>query len=573
MNLLDYLLSKGIIDDKKFVILSEKIKKSQKRIEEVILQEKILSEEQLFRAKAELFKIPFWRVDAEKILPDVLKIIPEETARMYKILALAKEGDVLRIGMVYPEDLKAQEVLNFLSALGNFSYQVVLITNSDFELGLSKYKVAKVEVEKALLELKEKLGEELKLEEIEKEEEIKVEEAPVSKIVSVILKYGLEGEASDIHIEPFGNKLRVRFRRLGELSTSFLLPIKLLPAIVSRIKIISNLKIDETRIPQDGRFSLKFQNKEIDFRVSTFPTGRGEKVAIRILDPTVGLREFEELGFSSFNFEIVKRNIKKPYGMILVTGPTGSGKTTTLYSILKILNRESVNIITLEDPIEYFIEGVNQSQIRPEIGYTFAKGLRHILRQNPDIIMVGEIRDKETADLAIHAALTGHLLLSTLHTNNALGAIPRLLDLGIPFFLISATLNIVIAQRLVRKLCGHCKKKVILKGEMKNLVEKTLNNLPSILKQKYIKNIQTDFVFEPVGCEKCNKTGFIDRIALFEVLEMTPKLSELSSFSEENIFKIAREEGMITMFEDGILKVLDGTTTLEEVFRATTINQ
>jgi len=569
MGILEYLSEKGVIDDKQFVILSQEAKRTQKRVEELILEKNILSEEQLFRLKSELFKIPLEKVEPEKITPELLKFIPEDTAKVYKVLPLSKEGEVLKIGMVWPEDLKAQEVLNFLSTLGNFSYKTVLITKSDFEKGLAKYHLPKLEVEKALLELKEKLGEEIK---IEAEKEEITEEAPVSKIVSVILKYGIEGQASDIHIEPIGNNLRVRFRRLGELSTSFFLPIKLLPAIVARIKILSNLKIDETRIPQDGRFSLKLRDREIDFRVSTFPTGRGEKVAIRILDPEVGLRNFEELGFSPWNFEIVKRNIKKPYGMILVTGPTGSGKTTTLYAILKILNQEKVNIVTLEDPIEYFIEGINQSQIRPEIGYTFARGLRHVLRQNPDIIMVGEIRDKETANLAIHAALTGHLVLSTLHTNNAFGAIPRLIDLGVPPFLIPPTLNIVIAQRLVRTLCPDCRKKVPIKKEFQTLIENTLKNLPKEIAESYSKK---DSLFEPVGCSKCSKTGFIGRIALFEVLEVNQKIAEIitsKSFSEEKIFRAAREQGMITMFEDGLLKALDGITSIEEVFRVTSLS-
>jgi len=569
MGILEYLSEKGVIDDKQFVILSQEAKRTQKRVEELILEKNILSEEQLFRLKSELFKIPLEKVEPEKITPELLKFIPEDTAKVYKVLPLSKEGEILKIGMVWPEDLKAQEVLNFLSTLGNFSYKTVLITKSDFEKGLAKYHLPKLEVEKALLELKEKLGEEIK---IEAEKGEITEEAPVSKIVSVILKYGIEGQASDIHIEPIGNNLRVRFRRLGELSTSFFLPIKLLPAIVARIKILSNLKIDETRIPQDGRFSLKLRDREIDFRVSTFPTGRGEKVAIRILDPEVGLRNFEELGFSPWNFEIVKRNIKKPYGMILVTGPTGSGKTTTLYAILKILNQEKVNIVTLEDPIEYFIEGINQSQIRPEIGYTFARGLRHVLRQNPDIIMVGEIRDKETANLAIHAALTGHLVLSTLHTNNAFGAIPRLIDLGVPPFLIPPTLNIVIAQRLVRTLCPDCRKKVPIKKEFQTLIENTLKNLPKEIAESYSKK---DSLFESVGCSKCSKTGFIGRIALFEVLEVNQKIAEIitsKSFSEEKIFRAAREQGMITMFEDGLLKALDGITSIEEVFRVTSLS-
>lgn len=285
------------------------------------------------------------------------------------------------------------------------------------------------------------------------------EEAPITKVVAVILGHGVDGRAADIHIEPIEGKVRVRFRLDGILHASIFLPFHLLPALISRIKILASMKIDETRVPQDGRFSTKINGKNIDFRVSTFPTMLGEKVAIRVLDPTQGLINLDDLGLTQRNIQLVREAIAKPYGLLLSTGPTGSGKTTTLYTLLRMLNKEGKNIVTLEDPVEYFIDGVNQSQIRTEIGYTFATGLRHVLRQAPDIIMVGEIRDEETASLSIHSALTGHLVLSTLHTNNALGVIPRLIDLGIRPFLISPTLKLAIAQRLVRKLCSECKKR------------------------------------------------------------------------------------------------------------------
>jgi type IV pilus assembly protein PilB len=342
------------------------------------------------------------------------------------------------------------------------------------------------------------------------------------------------------------------------------------PAVVARIKILSDLKIDETRIPQDGRFSLKIGGRRIDFRVSTFPTSAGEKVVIRILDPEKGFRAFEKLGLEGRNFEAMKELIQKPYGMILATGPTGSGKSTTLYAVLRILNKEEVNIMTLEDPIEYHMEGVNQSQVKPEIGFTFARGLRHIMRQDPDIIMVGEIRDDETAELAIHSALTGHIVLSSLHTNNAVGVIPRLVDMGIKPFLISPTLNIALAQRLVRTLCPDCKKRVKANESVRNLILKEVEGMPLQI-ARTVKVPSPLYLYKPQGCKKCNHTGFVDQVGIFEVLTMTPELGQLilRTLSETEIEKEARRQGRITMRQDGILKVLDGKTTIEEILRVT----
>ncbi len=567
MALIEQLIQRGILEKEKALALIEETRTLGKREEEIILEREILPEEKLFELKSEILKIPLKKVTAEEISPETLKEIPEETAKYYKIIPLDKKKGVLEVGMVYPEDLNAQEALNFLSRIENFEYRVFLITPSTFKNILAKYHTPKKEVEKVLVELEEMLKKE-KISRIAEVERAMEEEAPVSKIVAVILKYGVEGNASDIHIEPLRDKLRVRFRRLGILHSSFFLPIKILPAIVARVKILSNLRIDETRIPQDGRFSIKLENRDIDFRVSTFPTSIGEKVAIRILDPRVGLKKFEELGLSGRNFELMKKAIQKPFGMILATGPTGSGKTTTLYALLQILNQEGVNIVTLEDPVEYFIEGINQSQIKPEIGYDFARGLRHILRQNPDIIMVGEIRDQETATLATHAALTGHLVLSTLHTNNAFGVIPRLIDLGVQPFLIPPTLNIALAQRLVRRLCDKCKKKVKPRKEIEDLLLKEVEELPPEAKAKIKEPIS---VWEPKGCTECHNEGFSGRIGLFEILEMSPEIGEiiLKEPSETKISKEAKKQGMITMKQDGLLKVLEGITTLEEVLRVT----
>jgi len=569
--IIEELVKRGILTKEQEEKFKREVETLGKREEEVILDKKILSEEELFSIKSEILKIPLKKFDPKEISPEVLKEIPEETASFYKIIPISKKGKALEVGMVYPEDLDAIEAIKFLARKKDLEIKIFLITPTDFKKSLEEYRAKREEIEKAI----EELEKELKAEKYEKPTVAElgriVEEAPITKAVASILRYGIEGESSDIHIEPFKDRMRVRYRFLGRLYSSIFLPIKVHPAIVSRIKILSDLRIDETRIPQDGRFSIEYGGRKIDFRVSTFPTAMGEKVAIRILDPRVGLRKIEELGLSGRNFEVLQRAIKKPFGMILATGPTGSGKTTTLYAILQKLNQEGVNIVTLEDPVEYFIEGINQSQIRPEIGYTFATGLRHVLRQDPDIIMVGEIRDKETAELAVHAALTGHLVLSTLHTNNAIGVIPRLIDLGVSPFLIPYSLSIAIAQRLVRRLCDKCKKEVKPTKEIRDLILSELERLPEIEKKKL--KISQDFkIYEAVGCDECHMIGFSGRIGIFEVLEMTKNLEEtiLKEPSEAKLFEEAKRQGMITMRQDGILKVLKGETTIEEVLRETT---
>jgi len=567
--IIEELVKRGILKEGEEQKLKREIETLGKREEEVILDRKILKEEELFSIKSEILKIPLKKFEPKEIPPEVLREIPEETADFYKIIPLSKKGKVLEVGMVYPEDLDAIEAMKFLARKKDLEVKIFLITLSDFKKVLEEYRTKREEIEKALEELEKELKVEKERPTVAELGKI-VEEAPITKAVASILRYGIEGQSSDIHIEPVKDKMRVRYRFLGKLYSSIFLPIKVHPAIVSRIKILSDLRIDETRIPQDGRFSIEYGGRKIDFRVSTFPTAMGEKVAIRILDPRVGLKKMEELGLSGRNFEVLERAIKKPFGMILATGPTGCGKTTTLYAILQKLNQEGVNIVTLEDPVEYFIEGINQSQIRPEIGYNFATGLRHVLRQDPDIIMVGEIRDKETAELAVHAALTGHLVLSTLHTNNALGVIPRLIDLGVSPFLIPYALSIAIAQRLVRRLCDKCKREVKPKKEIRDLILKEIEELPEEEKKK-LKIPQNFKIYEAVGCDECHKIGFSGRIGIFEVLEMTKNLEEiiLKEPSEAKILEEAKRQGMITMRQDGILKVLNGITTIEEVLRET----
>jgi type IV pilus assembly protein PilB len=563
------LINRNIIDRKKAAELQIEARSSGKRLEELLLEKNLVSEEELFLIKAKILNIPYLKVDREEIDEKLLDIFPKETAEHYKIIPLKKIGEKIQIGTVFPEDFQVKEVLKFLEKQKKLSFDVVLISPSNFKELLKKYEEVKKELIEVVETIKREVGEVVP--ELSVTEAGRLTEAPpVVKAIDTILKYATEGSASDIHLEPLPKESIVRFRILGKLTKTLTFPIQIHSALVARIKILANLRIDETRIPQDGRFSFMFEGRKIDLRVSTFPTTFGEKVVLRILDPKKGLRKLEELGLKGKNFEIFQKAIQKPYGMILITGPTSCGKTTTLYAILQKLNKEETNIVTLEDPVEYLIEGVNQSQIRPEIGYTFATGLRHILRQDPDIILVGEIRDKETAELAVHAALTGHLMLSTLHTNNAPSAILRLIDLGIEPFLISSSLILVVSQRLVRLLCPKCKQKVKAPEKVKELIINTLENLPEGIK-KEIKIEKEIEIFEPKGCKECNFQGFIDRTGIFEVLEIDNELESviLKKPTEKEIFEIARKKGMITLREDGILKVLAGETTIEEVLKET----
>ena len=573
MTLIDYLIKQGILDKARAGSLEYEAKTSGKKEEEIILEKNILTENALFDLKSKNIKIPLKTIAPEDVPLNILELIPYDSAQYYKMIPLSKKDALLEVGMVYPEDLKAQEALKFLSRRQKFDYNVFLITPSSFENISKQYKTLKKEVTKAL----EELEVELKMEKtgakplLGKEEfERMAEEAPVTKMVAVILRHAVDGKASDIHIEPTKQETKIRFRLDGVLYASLFLPLKIHPAIVARIKILSNLKIDETRLPQDGRFGITVGEKNIDFRVSTFPTVLGEKVVLRVLDASEGAKSFADLGLERRNLEILEKAIKKPYGMILATGPTGSGKTTTLYAVLHLLNQEGVNIITLEDPIEYFIEGINQSQVKPEIGYTFATGLRHILRQDPDIIMVGEIRDEETAALAAHASLTGHIVLSTLHTNNAIGVIPRLIDLKVAPFLLPPSLSICVAQRLVRKLCQYCKKEVESNIKIKEMISKEISSLPLAIKKEIGPLAKSMRIYEPTGCKKCRSEGYSGRIGLFEVLEMTPELSEivLKEPTETRIKEEAFRQGMLTMKQDGILKVLEGVTSVAAVLGA-----
>jgi len=572
MKLLQELFANGILSEARRDELQKEIEKTGKKEEEIILEQNIISENALFELKSKIFRIPLKTLKAEEVSPDVLDLISEEASTNYKMISFSRAENFVQVAMVYPEDISAQNALRFLANQEKFNYQVYLITLSNFAQLQKQRKTLGAETKKALEELNEdkdqiltSLGEKITT------AETITEDAPVIKMVLVILRHALEANASDIHIEPGRDKLNVRFRLNGVLASSLLLPLKVHLSVVARIKILAGLKIDENRVPQDGRFSAKINNADIDFRVATFPTLYGEKVELRVLDPNTGSRSFEDLGLSGRNLQVIKEAIKKPYGLIFFTGPTGSGKTTTQYAILRILNQEGVNIVTLEDPIEYSIAGINQSQIRPEIGYTFANGLRQILRQDPNIIMVGEVRDEETASLVMNAALTGHIVLSTLHTNSSVGVVARLMDMGVRPFLIPSVLRIVISQRLVRTLCPNCKTKIKPSDKIRDFILERVKSLPADAKTE-LKMPDPLFIYEAKGCDKCNNTGYAGRAGLYEVLSMNDELAELilTNPVEHLIFQAAQKQGMITMEQEGIIKVLAGETTIEEITRVTT---
>lgn len=569
------LVAKKLGSTKKLNESFEEAKDKNLDIFNVLIKKGFAEEEEIIKVKAEFLNIPYINLKDEMIEPEVLKEIPEKASLFYKFIPFERNNDSLKVAMADPANVDALDALKFISVKHNLKTEIYLISGNGFNTIFKQYRKFSDEIENVLKNVDVQIDK--KEEEKGKKEKggTILEKAPVSKIVDIIVSHAVEGKASDIHIEPSENELRVRYRLDGVLHNSLVLPAKIGPAVVSRIKILSSLKIDETRKPQDGRFRFDLNSnasgaKSVDLRVSTFPTVTGEKVVMRILDTSSNISSLESLGISGYGLKVINENIEKPFGIILVTGPTGSGKSTTLYAMLKILNKEGVNIVTLEDPVEYFMAGINQSQIKAEIGYTFSSGLRSILRQDPDIIMVGEIRDKETAELATHAALTGHLVLSTLHTNNAVGVIPRLIDMGIEPFLISSSLNLAVGQRLVRKICKKCKEEAKLSKGLEKMVLKELDKIPE--------NQKTDIdlsngikIYQGKGCNDCNKSGTSGRIGVYEVLSMTSGIEEImtSKITDTDIAKEATKQGMLSMKQDGILKALRGYTTIEEVLKAT----
>ena len=506
--------------------------------------------------------------EEDKIEESVLDYIEEESARHYGVIPLRVEDGVLIVASHEPDNLQVREVLNFISTKHNIPYKFVYVLQRDLDSLLEAYESLTGEVGQALTTLETELDAEIAQKSNEQSaesvaaEHIK-EDAPVTKIVATILRYAVDGRASDIHIEPFEEQVRVRFRVDGGLQTSLQLPMNVQSAVVARVKILSSMRLDERRKPQDGRFSATFDGRKIDFRVSVLPTSHGEKVVMRILDNSRGVTTLEETGVSEYYREVIKRIVKEPYGIILISGPTGSGKSTTLYAMLNEVDRLTKNVLSLEDPVEYNIEGVSQSQVRPEIGYTFAAGLRSALRQDPDIIMVGEIRDKETAQLAIQAALTGHLVLSTIHTNNSIGVIPRLIDMGVDPYLIAPTLKLAIAQRLARRICPGTGKEAPVEGAIKMMVDKEFETLPATYRDR-IPNASTILHPEPSpGCA----SGTKGRVAIMEMLEMNDEIEQLilKNASEEEIYNVARASGFMSMKEEAIIKAMQHEIPFEEV--------
>ncbi|HEV7449020.1 MAG TPA: GspE/PulE family protein [Candidatus Paceibacterota bacterium] len=532
----------------------------------------------LLAAKGKYYGVPTREIGESAVSFDILRYVPEESARHYKLAPIGIKDGVLEVGVVDPDNLEARDALTFISSKVGMPYKLFLITETDFEKLLSQYKGLSGEVGKALGELEVETIAQNK-EQAKKGEKVSTvldddlvtetsdaamtEDAPVTKIVSTILRHAADQRASDIHIEALVDQTRVRFRIDGVLITNITLPAKVHGAVVARIKVMSNMRLDEKRKPQDGRFSARVSGTKVDFRVSTFPTYYGEKVVMRILGVQTKDWKLDGVGLTPRNLELIKTAIKKPYGLILISGPTGSGKSTTLYTLLNEIDRERFNVLSLEDPVEYVIPGVSQSQVRPEIGYTFANGLRTTLRQDPNIIMVGEIRDAETANLAVQAALTGHLVLSTIHTNNSVGIVPRLLDMGVEPYLIPPVLILGVAQRLVQTLCEGGGKKVQVDDSTREMLTTEFADVPEEFK-KDLPDLSEVYRLEPTP--EC-PSGTHGRIACFEVFDMNPDLERaiLAGKSEDDLFNIVRKRGMLTMKEDAIIKSAKGVIPFEEV--------
>ncbi len=611
MAFLDYLIQKGILDSSEGEKLQTSITQEGTDLVDVLTRQG-MDKQQLMQWKSEYHNVPVREVVEDTVSLSVLKYIPQESAAHYQTVPLAFEEGVLAVGMVDPDNLEARDALQFISSRLNIPFKLFLIAHDDFIRVMDGYQSLSGEVHQALTGLDAGVGASTEgvsalaeeqfpsLEDIgeggeepvsvsrttggmarpapaspsvaraggenggEKDFDVKVvEDTPITKIVAVLLRHATEGRASDVHIEPAADKVRVRFRVDGVLYTSLMLPIAVHNSVVARIKVLAKLKLDERRQPQDGSFSARIEKRKIDFRVSTFPTNYGEKVVMRILDPGKGVKSLEETGLTGKNLEMVREALKKPYGLVLLTGPTGSGKSTSLYAMLNELDREKKNVVSLEDPVEYNIDGISQSQVRPEIGYSFARGLRSILRQDPDIIMVGEIRDKETAQLAIQAALTGHLVLSTLHTNTAAGVIPRLIDMGVDPYLIAPTLVAAVGQRLVPTICEPSKKPIPVEGSIKEMITQQFADLPEL----YRKDVTiAGEVFDTQPSPEC-PGGTRGRLGVFEVLRVTKTIEKviLENPTEDGVYKAARSEGMLTMKEDALLKSFKGLIPFREV--------
>lgn len=598
MSFLEELVNKGFINESQIVeVKNLATEKYEGRIEDALYQMGV-TEDQIVIAKGAYYNIPTKKVNIKELSFNILKYIPEDSARHYNFAPFGLKEGVLEVGITDPENIQGIDALQFISNKLGIPFKIFLISKKDYEEVLNNYKGISVQVEEALdqfgddekidikssktdtnKDLGKDLGKELvddslskELKDVKQLDESKlVEDAPIIKIVAVILRNAIEGGASDIHIEHIGTKVKVRYRVDGNLHTTIMLPVNVHSGVVARIKILAKLHLDEKRKPQDGSFSTNIDGRKIDFRVSTMPGYYGEKVAMRILDSEKGVKTLEQLGLSKTNIDLVREAIAKPYGLILITGPTGSGKSTTLYSLMNELDKEKSNIVTLEDPVEYHMPDVNQSQVLPEIGYTFASGLRSILRQDPDIIIVGEIRDKETAQLAIQAALTGHLVLSTLHTNNSIGAIPRLVDMGVDPYLIAPTLILSVAQRLARLTCPSSRKLVPMDPSIKKQIEDQMKDLP----EEYKKDIKVKTeMYDTVPSSEC-PSGTRGRIAVFEMFKIDKELQNiiLKNPVYSEIYKETRSKGMLMMREDAMKKAVDGIIPFTEVYNFSNDNE
>ncbi|PIP66883.1 MAG: hypothetical protein CO042_01275 [Parcubacteria group bacterium CG_4_9_14_0_2_um_filter_41_8] len=575
----------NLLDAERIKQFETKAAEKNQPLDEFLIGNNIITEEILYSSVAMMDNVPFINLKDKTIPKDVLFLIPEPISSAYHIIAFEKTSECVSVAMVDSEDI---QTIEFIKRKVSLPIKVYVATPTGISEAGKAYHQS---LEKELESINKKTGINVesqiankKLGQNGEKSSIDLEEAakdmPVIRVVDTLLEYAIFESASDIHIEPNEKSVSVRFRTDGILREVMTLPKKLQDGILARVKILANLKLDEHRLPQDGRFKIETKDYRISFRVSIIPVFDGEKLVMRLLDEGKKILNLEELGLNKAALEILKINLSKPNGMILVTGPTGSGKTTTLYTMMNILNTPKVNISTIEDPIEYRMPRVNQSQANSKIDFTFAKGLRALLRQDPDIIMVGEIRDKETASIAINSAMTGHLVLSTLHTNDAATTLPRLLDMGIEPFLVSSTVNIIIAQRLVRKICKHCMASYRMNDQEAAQLEKehgiNIKELSASLSRaekgaQDEKGISGTLFFKGKGCTKCASQGYKGRIGIYEIINMTDEIKHLVAQrgTAGDIFTKAREQGMMTMMEDGFLKAKAGVTTIEEILRVT----
>ncbi|MBL7053329.1 MAG: type II/IV secretion system protein [Candidatus Portnoybacteria bacterium] len=569
-----FIIDSGLTTKEELEKAEKKAKKLKNKLADILIEQKIITEEQLIKLKAYILGIPFVNLEKEIIPKNILQIIPEPIARRHNIIAFRQKDNNLEVAMLDPEDL---QTIEFIKKKSDFKILPRLTSPDSIKNTLKQYQKS---LEAEFGDLIQKENTEINIITNETEDQSKedlektAEQMPIIKIVDTLLKHAILQQVSDIHVEPMEKEVIVRYRLDGILHDAMTLPKKIHSGVVARIKVLSNLKLDEHRLPQDGRFKIETKDYKISFRVSILPVYDGEKIVMRLLpEDTKGLT-LEKLGLRSEALERVHQAIKRPNGMILVTGPTGSGKTTTLYTAMDILNEQGVNIATVEDPIEYRMPRINQTQVKTQIGLTFASGLRSLVRQDPDIIMVGEIRDNETASLAINAALTGHLVLSTLHTNSAAGTFPRLIDMDTEPFLISSTVNVILAQRLVRKIYPDTKKKYKLSvAELDSLKKEIdLDRIMEILKKEKVvspKDKWSTIEFYRPGKSKECPDGYKGRIGIYEVLEVNEAIKQLviKEATADQIQEQAKKDGMLTMFEDGFIKAVQGVTSIEEVLR------